>query len=186
MTGIGGWRDRNEKAGPLWYVKDGNVVSDPTPGNAGHQADSRDRCVCRSECITASMLLRRLWAAETVAGGGLKKRLFSGAKSHAGSYSSIAEWRSSVVIVGRKDNVAGSDPCKWAQPVYVADGNEPGEWGARRECECRFWRCERRQWSAGRRAPAELLQECLLAAKRFAAGVGHVPHRGDVASGFAG
>ncbi len=35
MTGIGGWRGRNEKAGPLWYMKDGKVVSDPTPGNAG-------------------------------------------------------------------------------------------------------------------------------------------------------
>jgi type 1 glutamine amidotransferase len=36
MTGIGGWRNRTEKAGPLWYIKDDKVVSDPTPGNAGH------------------------------------------------------------------------------------------------------------------------------------------------------
>jgi type 1 glutamine amidotransferase len=36
MTGIGGWRDRNEKAGPRWYINDGKLVSDPTPGNAGH------------------------------------------------------------------------------------------------------------------------------------------------------
>jgi type 1 glutamine amidotransferase len=35
MIGIGGWRNRTEKAGPYWYVKDGKVVSDPTPGNAG-------------------------------------------------------------------------------------------------------------------------------------------------------
>jgi uncharacterized protein len=35
MIGIGGWRGRNEKSGPLWYVKDGKVVSDPAPGNAG-------------------------------------------------------------------------------------------------------------------------------------------------------
>jgi type 1 glutamine amidotransferase len=35
MIGIGGWRGRNEKSGPLWYVKDGKVVSDPSPGNAG-------------------------------------------------------------------------------------------------------------------------------------------------------
>jgi type 1 glutamine amidotransferase len=35
MIGIGGWRGRNEKAGPLWYVKDGKLVSDPSPGNAG-------------------------------------------------------------------------------------------------------------------------------------------------------
>jgi hypothetical protein len=35
MIGIGGWRERNEKAGPLWYVKDGRLVSDNTPGSAG-------------------------------------------------------------------------------------------------------------------------------------------------------
>jgi len=35
MIGIGGWRGRTEKAGPLWYVKDGKMVSDPTPGSAG-------------------------------------------------------------------------------------------------------------------------------------------------------
>jgi type 1 glutamine amidotransferase len=35
MTGIGGWRGRSEDAGPLWYMKDGKVISDPTPGNAG-------------------------------------------------------------------------------------------------------------------------------------------------------
>jgi hypothetical protein len=35
MIGIGGWRNRNEKAGPLWYFKDGKLVSDPTPGPAG-------------------------------------------------------------------------------------------------------------------------------------------------------
>ena len=35
MIGIGGWRNRNEKSGPLWYFKDGKLVSDNTPGNAG-------------------------------------------------------------------------------------------------------------------------------------------------------
>ncbi len=35
MTGIGGWRGRTEKAGPLWYLKNGKVVSDPAPGSAG-------------------------------------------------------------------------------------------------------------------------------------------------------
>jgi type 1 glutamine amidotransferase len=35
MIGIGGWRGRNEKAGPFWYYKDGKLVSDPSPGNAG-------------------------------------------------------------------------------------------------------------------------------------------------------
>jgi uncharacterized protein len=35
MNGVGGWRDRTEKAGPLWYYKDGKLVSDNTPGPAG-------------------------------------------------------------------------------------------------------------------------------------------------------
>jgi type 1 glutamine amidotransferase len=35
MAGIGGWRHRNEQAGPMWYYQDGKLVSDPTPGNAG-------------------------------------------------------------------------------------------------------------------------------------------------------
>jgi hypothetical protein len=35
MTGVGGWRGRNENAGPLWYFKDGKLVRDDTPGPAG-------------------------------------------------------------------------------------------------------------------------------------------------------
>ena len=35
MIGVGGWRERTEKAGPLWYYKDGKLVSDTTPGRAG-------------------------------------------------------------------------------------------------------------------------------------------------------
>ncbi len=35
MTGIGGWRSRNENAGPYWYFQDGKLVSDPAPGPAG-------------------------------------------------------------------------------------------------------------------------------------------------------
>jgi uncharacterized protein len=35
MSGIGGWRDRSEKSGPMWYFKDGQLVSDPSPGSAG-------------------------------------------------------------------------------------------------------------------------------------------------------
>ena len=35
MIGVGGWRNRNESAGPFWYVRDGRVVSDTTPGAAG-------------------------------------------------------------------------------------------------------------------------------------------------------
>jgi hypothetical protein len=35
MIGIGGWRNRDEKSGPLWYYKDGKLVSDDSPGKAG-------------------------------------------------------------------------------------------------------------------------------------------------------
>jgi hypothetical protein len=35
MIGVGGWRGRTELAGPFWYVKDGRLVSDNTPGAAG-------------------------------------------------------------------------------------------------------------------------------------------------------
>jgi type 1 glutamine amidotransferase len=35
MCGVGGWRGRNEKSGPLWYFKDGKLVSDNSPGSAG-------------------------------------------------------------------------------------------------------------------------------------------------------
>jgi uncharacterized protein len=35
MTGIGGWRNRTENAGPYWYFKDGKLVGDPSPGPAG-------------------------------------------------------------------------------------------------------------------------------------------------------
>ena len=35
MIGIGGWRGRTEIAGPFWYVKDGKLVSDTSPGAAG-------------------------------------------------------------------------------------------------------------------------------------------------------
>jgi len=35
MIGVSGFRGRNENAGPLWFVKDGKLTSDNTPGNAG-------------------------------------------------------------------------------------------------------------------------------------------------------
>lgn len=35
MIGIGGWRDRTEAAGPLWFVRDGKLASENTPGKAG-------------------------------------------------------------------------------------------------------------------------------------------------------
>jgi uncharacterized protein len=35
MIGIGGWRNRSEKAGPYWFFKDGRLQSDTSPGPAG-------------------------------------------------------------------------------------------------------------------------------------------------------
>ncbi len=35
MTGIGGWRGRNEQAGPHWYYDNGKPASDTLPGPAG-------------------------------------------------------------------------------------------------------------------------------------------------------
>jgi type 1 glutamine amidotransferase len=35
MIGVGGWRGRDEKSGPYWYVGGGKLVSDPSPGPGG-------------------------------------------------------------------------------------------------------------------------------------------------------
>lgn len=35
MIGVGGWRNRNEKHGPFWFLKEGKLVSDAAPGVAG-------------------------------------------------------------------------------------------------------------------------------------------------------
>lgn len=35
MIGVGGWRDRDEAAGPRWYIKDGALASDVSRGPAG-------------------------------------------------------------------------------------------------------------------------------------------------------
>lgn len=35
MIGIGGWRNRDERAGPRWYIKDGKLTADSAPGAAG-------------------------------------------------------------------------------------------------------------------------------------------------------
>jgi hypothetical protein len=35
MIGVGGWRGRAEQSGPHWFVRDGKLVSDPSPGRAG-------------------------------------------------------------------------------------------------------------------------------------------------------
>jgi hypothetical protein len=35
MTGVGGWRNRDEHTGPMWYFKNGELASDSSPGPAG-------------------------------------------------------------------------------------------------------------------------------------------------------
>lgn len=35
MIGVGGWRGRTEKSGPYWFMKDGKLTADPSPGSAG-------------------------------------------------------------------------------------------------------------------------------------------------------
>jgi uncharacterized protein len=35
MNGLGGWRNRNPQSGPYWYFRDGQLVSDPSPGPTG-------------------------------------------------------------------------------------------------------------------------------------------------------
>jgi uncharacterized protein len=35
MIGLGGWRQRDEKSGPLWYYLNGKLVPDNSPGPAG-------------------------------------------------------------------------------------------------------------------------------------------------------
>lgn len=35
MAGVGGWRNRNEQSGALWYFNSDRLVSDSTPGAAG-------------------------------------------------------------------------------------------------------------------------------------------------------
>jgi type 1 glutamine amidotransferase len=35
MIGVGGWRNRDEQAGPHWFFRNGQLASDPSPGRAG-------------------------------------------------------------------------------------------------------------------------------------------------------
>jgi type 1 glutamine amidotransferase len=35
MVGVGGWRNRNEAAGPFWFFANGKLQSDAAPGSAG-------------------------------------------------------------------------------------------------------------------------------------------------------
>jgi type 1 glutamine amidotransferase len=36
IIGMGGWEGRDEKSGPFWYFREGKLVSDTTPGQAGN------------------------------------------------------------------------------------------------------------------------------------------------------
>src|SRR5882672_2319352 len=38
MIGIGGWGNRDERSGPLWYFKNDKLVKDEAPGKAGTHA----------------------------------------------------------------------------------------------------------------------------------------------------
>jgi len=35
MIGVGGWRGRTAQSGPYWFVNDGKLASDPSPGQTG-------------------------------------------------------------------------------------------------------------------------------------------------------
>jgi type 1 glutamine amidotransferase len=39
MVGVGGWRGRNEAAGPHWFYQDGKMAPDTTPGAAGSHGE---------------------------------------------------------------------------------------------------------------------------------------------------
>ncbi len=42
ITGLGGWGDRDENAGPYCYWKDGKMVKEDIPGKAGKHGDAHD------------------------------------------------------------------------------------------------------------------------------------------------
>ena len=62
MIGIGGWRGRNEASGPLWYFRDGKLVSDTTPGPAGsHGQRVPYQMTVRDETHPIMRGIPRLW-----------------------------------------------------------------------------------------------------------------------------
>ena len=62
MIGVGGWRGRNEKSGPLWYFKDGKLVSDTSPGPAGsHGARLPFQIVVRNSDHPITKGLPKVW-----------------------------------------------------------------------------------------------------------------------------
>jgi hypothetical protein len=62
MVGIGGWRGRTENAGPLWFYRDGALVSDTTPGRAGsHGRRTPFQVTVREPSHPITKGLPRLW-----------------------------------------------------------------------------------------------------------------------------
>jgi len=62
MAGVGGWRGRTEKSGPLWYFKDGKLVSDTSPGRAGsHGARLPFQVVTRDASHPITRDLPKAW-----------------------------------------------------------------------------------------------------------------------------
>jgi len=62
MIGIGGWEGRNENSGPLWYFREGKLVSDATPGAAGnHGARKPFQITMRNRTHPISKGLPEVW-----------------------------------------------------------------------------------------------------------------------------
>ncbi len=62
MTALGGWGDRNEKAGPYWYFREGRMVSDTQPGPAGrHGARKPFQIVTRNPGHPITKGLPEVW-----------------------------------------------------------------------------------------------------------------------------
>ena len=62
MIGIGGWGNRNEKSGPLWYFRDGKLMSDTRAGPGGsHGARVPFRLTTRNTEHPITKGLPSLW-----------------------------------------------------------------------------------------------------------------------------
>lgn len=62
MIGVGGWRGRDEHAGPHWFWQDGKLVPDTTPGKAGeHGARLPFQIVARDPDHPILRGLPRVW-----------------------------------------------------------------------------------------------------------------------------
>jgi type 1 glutamine amidotransferase len=65
MIGIGGWGNRDEKAGPFWYLKDGKLTADTSPGKAGnHGARKPFAVTIRDSKHPITKGLPRIWMHE--------------------------------------------------------------------------------------------------------------------------